>query len=75
MIHDGGGAKWMERENKGYREINVYVCVCVFFDAVDECVNNTLQLMYLYKKKDCNNLENKHQHKTVTHTFPIQPER
>lgn len=23
MIHGGGGAKWVERENKGYMEINV----------------------------------------------------
>lgn len=35
MIHGGGGAKWVERENKGYMEINVYVYLfvlcCVYY--------------------------------------------
>ncbi len=55
MIHGGGGAKCVERENKGHMEINVYLCIRVCHAYVDKCVNNIVQFMY--HKKDCINLE------------------
>ena len=46
----GGGAEWVEKENKGYTEIIVrFFCLVFFFSPYDrtgeKCENNTLQFM------------------------------
>lgn len=50
MIHDGG---WGQVDGEGKQRLrgDKCVCMCVFFDAVGECVNNKLQFMYLLKKR------------------------
>lgn len=43
MIHAGGGAEWVEKENKGYMEVIVRPSFLSPYDrSVEKCVNNTL---------------------------------